>query len=107
MSAAKYTPGPWRLDEIGNVESEAVHNIAVVFSAAGQVNWGGSDFDTLAHCEANARLIAAAPELLEALKGLVVALENIGGEHVTGREGSEKRIDAAYAAIEKAEGGAA
>jgi len=96
MSAAKHTPGPWRLDEIGNVESEAVHNIAVVFSAAGQVNWSGSDFDTLAHCEANARLIAAAPELLEALKYARRFLKP--SDHDTAF------VDAAIA---KAEGGAA
>lgn len=63
---SKHTPGPWRLNDVGNVESEAVHNIAVVYSAAGQEGWSGSDFDTLAHCEANARLIAAAPELYDA-----------------------------------------
>lgn len=54
--------------------------------------------------EEDARLIAAAPDLLEALLGLASTLENIGGEHVTGLQGSEKRLDAAYAAIAKATG---
>lgn len=57
----KHTPGPWAVNEDGwKVESEKEH---------GWVNdgWGicvthGSDR------EANARLIAAAPELLQALK---------------------------------------
>jgi hypothetical protein len=67
MSAAQHTPGPWKLDELGNVGSDAVKNIAVVFSAATRELWGGSDFATLRHCEANARLIASVPELLAAL----------------------------------------
>ena len=53
---------------------------------------------------ADARLFSAAPELLEALEGMCIALENIGGEHVTGLEGSEKRLRAANAAIAKATG---
>lgn len=68
MSAAKHTPGPWELDDLGNVCSQAVHNIALVFASSTRESWSGSDFDTQAHCEANARLIAAAPDLLEALK---------------------------------------
>lgn len=57
-----------------------------------------------AECRANALLFSAAPELLEALEGMCIALENIGGEHVTGLEGSENRLRAANAAIAKATG---
>lgn len=63
-----HTPGPWELDDLGNVCSQAVHNIALVFSSSTREGWSGSDFDTQAHCEANARLIAAAPDLLAALQ---------------------------------------
>lgn len=53
MSAAKYTPGPWRMDVLMNV-----------MAADGLVAFPGvsAGFDQ----EANARLIAAAPELLAA-----------------------------------------
>ena len=54
--------------------------------------------------DADARLIAAAPELLEALKELTIGVENIGGEHVTGLAGLDQRMTAAYAAIAKALG---
>ena len=55
--------------------------------------------DTLS-AEANARLIAAAPELLQALDALVANLSE--GDFI-----SESRIDAARAAIAKATGAAA
>lgn len=53
---------------------------------------------------ANANLIAAAPDLLEALQILLVAVENIGGEHVTGLDILEAQAALAYAAIAKALG---
>lgn len=68
MSETKFTPGPWEVDEIGNVSSTAVRNIATVFGAATREGWGGSDYATFAHCKANARLITSAPDILEALK---------------------------------------
>lgn len=52
-------------------------------------------------------LFASAPQLLEALKLLVDAAYNIGGEHVTGWADLEKAADAGHAAIAKATGSAA
>lgn len=49
--------------------------------------------------QANARLIAAAPELLAALKGLETAMVQLGKEH-------HREVAVARAAILKAEGGA-
>lgn len=54
--------------------------------------------------EMHERIRRAAPALLMALQELTIAFENIGGEHVTGREGSEQRMKAAYAAIAEATG---
>ena len=62
MSTA-FTPGPWSINETGNVVSCAVHNVAIVFHSATKESWSGSDFATLSHCVANARLIASAPDL--------------------------------------------
>lgn len=65
--AAKHTPGPWRAEPnppntkqwivIASTHETVVHSVA-----------GGKD-----HAEANARLIAAAPDLLELVK---LALRN-------------------------------
>jgi len=58
VSAAKHTPGPWRLDAHNNV----MHKDGLV--AFPCISGGFPQ-------EANARLIAAAPELLEALQVLM------------------------------------
>lgn len=86
----KHTPGPWTIDDIsaegGGWESIVIlskiqrddHNFHHVCS----VDWGGSDDDEPAIGEisgedrANARLIAAAPELLEACEGLLQIVQD-------------------------------
>ena len=81
---AQYTPGPWTSDQVvGGVRDAMGHLVAdTVFS----------DF-TVEQDEANARLIAAAPELLASLK-LVIENNTIW---------PELRANA-HAAILKAEG---
>lgn len=91
MSNLKHTPGPWTAEEF---------NIY-----AGEYIAGTSDrFTTVETAHANARLIAAAPDLLEAarwLLGAVVELDpepdDVSGELSVG-------LVAARAAISKAEG---
>jgi hypothetical protein len=76
------TPGPWLLD--GSTvyaldESGSCNRFSVrpeggwTFRSSGAVGASG-DRTTEAELEANARLIAAAPELLEALEGLVTMI---------------------------------
>ena len=72
---SQYTPGPWRIqrdDQI--VILNADESIAMLFRD-GDVHYN----DLLAPeddaCEANARLIAAAPDLLEAIQALVKEFE--------------------------------
>ncbi len=93
MSESKHTPGPWRTSsEYGK------HGIATV-GYCGDWCFGpdhGSpmmaSYDNHGSEEADARLCAAAPELLEALKDLVARYPlNVG-------------MNAARAAIAKAEG---
>ncbi len=60
MNTSKYTPAPWRLSEENNVWSEGGIRIANVCPQSDG-----------AEKEANARLIAAAPELLAALEGMM------------------------------------
>jgi hypothetical protein len=83
---SKHTPGPW-VQRKGELKGSDGNNVCV---------WGLG----LAHCsrdavaEANARLIAAAPDLLEALKEIVQRNEI---QHWF-------NLDQARAAIAKAEG---
>lgn len=85
----KQTPGPWK---IGAIESGR----AAVDGADGSEVTGFIS-------PADARLIAAAPELLDVLKGLTAA----GFAYVHGNgplRPFESRLDDAHAAIAKAEG---
>lgn len=52
----------------------------------------------------DAHLMAAAPDLLEALEGMIIAAENIGGEHVTDHQGLIDQTENAYKVIAKARG---
>jgi len=63
---SKHTPGPW---EIKRHYDSGYKNIsAQKHTALAQVVWCMEDEDRSPECEANAHLIAAAPELLEALE---------------------------------------
>ena len=91
-----HTPGPWtavKLDDDGHYDITANNGAAVI---AGTAGWYGEHNPG----EANARLIAAAPEMLEACR-----------LYRSWRERAEPcraafgwRLDAALAAIAKAEG---
>lgn len=91
---SKHTPGPWKVnaDEYGNVLGVRATNDATIC----QINWmirkrGGLQ------AEANARLIAAAPEMLEALR-LVMSDDRL--MNAMKREQARAILDA----IAKAEG---
>lgn len=100
MSAHKYTPGPWGADSshYGTiyVEANAVIDKRLVqeICAVGPTESGRDQQ------EANARLIAAAPELLEAAMAFIAPFDGI--EVV-----QNSNIAKARAAIAKATGGAA
>ena len=95
----KHTPGPWRIIE--RPES-------TVWIQGQQDENGYREVCTLPNylllqrekTEANARLIAAAPELLEALKACVHAMDS-----ATRFDGNTRPFDDARAAIAKATGG--
>ena len=93
MSNASHTPGPWK----SRPENKGSWT-AVVHAAGGEciaVCSSGS-----ADNHANARLVAAAPELLEALQ---FCLDQMDPDRHT-VERIDKAMDRAYAAIAKAEG---
>lgn len=80
---SKHTPGPWHIDDAsyGQIVCSRTSDVAVVRNTGGLPHHG------------NARLIAAAPELLEALKAVLLIADR-----------KHDAFDAARAAITKAEG---
>jgi hypothetical protein len=66
MSKQQHTPGPWSVNGF-YIDLDVATRIATVS------NWRMSGADAFAEASANARLIAAAPELLEALEALAIS----------------------------------
>ena len=87
MIKAKHTPGPWKIDY-------GYNRIINFIGPCVPDQYAGSSW--LQVTEANARLIAAAPDLLDALKGM---LEVFGDEFGMG---DSSVCDDARAAISKA-----
>jgi len=83
MSA--HTPGPWFCGDDGRIWRRPVHDLYQYGgTVAGDaplatVNSGHSSWEHKFPVEANARLIAAAPELLEALRALLPFAEHSEG----------------------------
>jgi hypothetical protein len=98
---SKHTPAPWFVDKdhIVRVGRPGSGFLMPVKIATGwkEDAWFGDDSDE--ESRANAHLIAAAPELLEALESVVSQLEG----HVL-HNGDVSAINTAYAAIAKAKG---
>jgi hypothetical protein len=84
-----HTPGPWRKGLCGDIVTEDGRIIAQIF-------WPRS----AAH--ANARLVAAAPDLLEALEKTLFPLKTAA---LRGSHGAENAFIRAEKAIAKARGG--
>lgn len=96
FKSVPFSPGPWRVRQ----ESGSLMNTcfvcageAVVCKVASYASDTGRELPN----ESNADLIAAAPDLLAALKSAVTALEECSGW-------SDRQSDKAYAAIAKATG---
>ena len=100
----KHTPGPWHYFETldGRCRVKPLNGKYIVAECSAMEP----------QCEeqrANARLMAAGPDLLEALKGLLRWMPiypAAADAFVGGREAHQAAIDAARAAIAKAEGSA-
>lgn len=107
MSA--HTPGPWRLhfwaENVGisadRPKQRDCETVATVYRGPETASYA-TDREK---ADANARLIAAAPDLLEALDGVIGFIDDLallGG--MTANGGAQERLDAARAAIAKARG---
>jgi hypothetical protein len=71
---SKHTPGPWQLDFYNRIGEDYVAISAAKHKALAEVVWRFKDDEQSPELEANAHLIAAAPELLEALQLASIAL---------------------------------
>ena len=79
---AQHTPGPWKVDEVGRHFDEEYLRLHNRFKLVGK------EMDNIAYipeihpeAEANARLIAAVPDLLAALEKIVSAV--VAGASIT------------------------
>lgn len=115
MNNPKYTPGPWKLEPIKGTHYQI---IAVSTDVVTPIAQTIADEREGVNGEANARLIAAAPELLEALKKamsikqlwLPPTPEKVAASEADQWEAEARALhfmhDAIVAAIAKATGGA-
>ena len=94
---SKHTPGPWKAKKW--VGTDPYDDPDRPFVEVGNVHWSPKNWKPAAAIKqtANARLIAAAPELLEALENLLKVHEGEGGTQ-------HNAADIARAAIAKAKG---
>lgn len=71
MSAPTFTPGPWHLDRHDGFREPSTDDFAIVAPTVicPAIVWGG-----LRESEANANLIAAAPDLFAELRETLIAL---------------------------------
>lgn len=109
---SKHTPGAWNLQTVRTqvgvchkigpfpAKREGLPERHACLYADYPSNGNPADLEL----EANARLIAAAPELLDALERLQNCAYNIGGEHVTDWQQLIDAADFAQEAIAKARG---
>jgi hypothetical protein len=115
MSAPKHTPGPWRLGALQSYDGytgQPFRNVwagqgdAATVTARAMRSEGAMTNDV----DADARLIAAAPEMLEALNELLPRIENFEDRGPYGEGWQSKELEAAInavrAAIAKATGSA-
>ncbi len=98
-----HTPGPWRHFpfEFGNDENEFVVGHGQ-YQTIAHVRMGSDDID--GNALANARLISAAPEMLEALDALAQQAVEMRDRLETVFDAENDAIKSAFAAIAKARG---
>lgn len=99
MSA--HTPGPWHIERGTSVyvRADDAHHVGPICSIRSRLDYPGMDPIVAETLDANARLIAAAPDLLAALRSLVM---EHGG--TLGCQRGDERAVAVRAAIAKATG---
>jgi hypothetical protein len=102
MSNSKHTPGPWRVDPDHCRDVQTADGAIEICLAEGGKPYGQNSFSVppVEESHANARLIAAAPDLLETLKLLHLHLTTPIAIQVSRAD----LVNKAKTAIAKAEG---
>lgn len=109
MSA--HTPGPWYCERHGVITADvAGHRRQVASTTGDAVMHGDPSTDVISLQMANARLIAAAPELLAALQEATASLAEVANylgpfDHQLMFDSLARSADTARAVIKKATGG--
>ena len=107
---SEHTPGPWKVQKYRNRpsspwltyvvgESEQVAHVLPTGDGIGGERWGEET------CEANAQLIAAAPDLLESLRAMLEAIDTMDNlDEVVGDLIPKRAYLRAWDAVERASG---
>lgn len=107
----KHTPGPWTLHEIKLSDSDQVvaykiqsnnYHPEYCIANIGAVTWNGESYAPLMGSDANAHLIAAAPDMFEALERISFECSDTPGQLSEASLGVIKIL--AEKAIKKAKG---
>lgn len=102
MSDIKFTPAPWTVHNTGDVFTGLGAQNAEGIEAPSNDGWHIADCDMgglgLEELQANAHLIAAAPDMYEALQQAITSMQD------SGYQNSHVAIRAGKAALAKAEG---
>jgi hypothetical protein len=112
-SETKFTPGPWSRseDDEWRIDGPDVASGIAVCDVKNAADWPeceGATPENIAECEANANLIAAAPDLFAQLEACVESIERMAdrlqGEHPTAMSLWRSRSEAGRSALKKAKG---
>jgi hypothetical protein len=95
MSNTKHTPGPWKVDGITGLLVAVVQGQAEILASHGDPLLYGT-------CDADARLIAAAPDLLAACQEIIDGM--VDGKNSTNKNVTMYAIQMVKSAIAKATG---
>jgi len=98
---SKHTPGPWIAEEIGM--SSAGDNAVPIYDVIAGMRNRVCEYAS----EADARLIAAAPELLAIVSKLALLREGLDNGNSSAEDAAARLAAAAASVVAKATGGAA
>jgi len=105
-----HTPGPWKIRRASNLQIPLRNSVFCLEDEADELNIGlvstwADDKEDAVEAEANARLIAAAPDLLEALEDIANDYaERFDMDSQSTNPGMKVVVENARAAIAKAKG---